>query len=61
MEPEVRSAIIFVGLLFVFLFGGSSLVVAGKDGFDFLTVISLGIAGMILLAVIAAIRNPPDK
>ena len=61
MEPEVRSAVIFVGLIFVFLFGGSSLVVAGKDGFDILTVISLGIAGMILLAVIAAIRNPPDE
>ncbi len=61
MEPEVRSAIIFVGLLFVFLFGGSALVVAGKDGFDFLTVVSLAIAGMILLAVLAAIRNPPDK
>jgi len=61
MEPEVRAAVIFVGLIFVFLFGGSALVVAGKDGFDILTVISLAIAGMILLAVIAAIREPPEK
>jgi hypothetical protein len=61
VEPDVRGAVIFVGLLFVFLFGGSALVVAGKDGFDFLTIISLAIAGMILLAVLAAIRNPPDK
>jgi len=60
VEPEVRGAVIFVGLIFVFLFGGSSLVVIGKDGLDILTVISLGIAAMILIAVIAAIRNPPD-
>jgi hypothetical protein len=61
MEPGVRAAVIFVGLLFVFLFGGSALVVAGRDGFDVLTVISLVIAALILLAVIAAIRQPPDR
>ena len=61
MEPGVRAAVIFVGLLFVLLFGGSALVVAGRDGFDILTLISLVIAGLILLAVIAAIREPPEK
>jgi hypothetical protein len=61
VEPEVRAAVIFVGLIFVFLFGGSALVVAGRDGFDILTVISLAIAVMILLAVIAAIRGPPER
>jgi hypothetical protein len=61
MEPGVRAAVIFVGLLFVFLFGGSALVVAGRDGFDILTLVSLVIAGLILLAVIAAIREPPEK
>jgi uncharacterized membrane protein YoaT (DUF817 family) len=59
--PESRAAVIFVGLIFVLLFGGSALAVAGKDGFDVLTVISLVIAGLILLAVIAAIREPPEK
>jgi hypothetical protein len=61
VEPESRAAVIFVGLIFVLLFGGSALAVAGKDGFDVLTVISLVIAGLILLAVIAAIREPPEK
>jgi hypothetical protein len=61
VEPGVRAAVIFVGLLFVLLFGGSALVVAGRDGFDILTLISLVIAGLILLAVIAAIREPPEK
>jgi hypothetical protein len=61
MDPITRSAIILVGILFVLLFGGSALVVAGRDGFDFLTIVSLVIAGMILLAVIAAIREPPRR
>ena len=61
MDPATRTAIIFVGILFVVLFGGSALVVAGQDGFDFLTIVSLVIAGMILLAVIAAMREPPRR
>lgn len=61
MDPATRAAIIFVGLLFVLLFGGSALVVAGRDGFDVLTAVSLLIAVMILLAVIAAIREPPQR
>jgi hypothetical protein len=60
MEPEVRSAIVLVGLLFVFLFAGSALVVIGKDGLDFLTVLSLAIAAMIFMGVLSVIRNPPD-
>ena len=61
MEPEVRSAIVLVGLLFVFLFAGSALVVIGKDGLDFLTLLSLGIAAMIFLGILAVIRNPPSE
>jgi hypothetical protein len=63
MEPEVRGAIVLVGLLFVFLFGGSALVVIGGDygtKVDVLAIVSLLIAGMILLGVLAVIRNPPD-
>ena len=60
MEPDVRGAIVLVGLLFVFLFGGSALAVMAKDGVDILTIASLVIAGMILLGVIAVIRNPPE-
>jgi hypothetical protein len=61
VEPEVRSAIVLVGLLFVFLFAGSALVVIGQDGIDFLTVLSLGIAAMILVGIVAVIRNPPSE
>jgi len=59
VEPEVRSAIVLVGLLFVFLFAGSALVVIGQDGLDVLTVISLLIAAMIFIGVMAVVRNPP--
>jgi hypothetical protein len=61
MEPEVRSAIVLVGLLFVFLFGGSALVVIGEDGIDVLTVISLLIAVMIFIGVMAVVREPPKR
>jgi uncharacterized membrane protein len=61
VEPEVRSAIVLVGLLFVFLFGGSAIVVIGQDGLDVLTVLSLLIAGMIFMGVLAVIRNPPKE
>ena len=61
MEPEVRSAIVLVGLLFVFLFAGSAVVVIGQDGLDFLTVLSLGIAAMIFFGIMAVIRNPPSE
>jgi hypothetical protein len=61
MDPATRSAIILVGILFVALFGGSALVVAGRDGFDVLTIASLLIAAMILIAVIAAMREPPRR
>lgn len=61
MEPDARSAIVFVGLLFVFLFGGSAIVVIGRDGLDILTVISLLIAGMILFGIMSVIRNPPKE
>jgi hypothetical protein len=60
VEPEVRGAIVLVGLLFVFLFGGSALAVIAKDGLDILTIVSLMIAGLILLGVMAVIRNPPE-
>jgi hypothetical protein len=60
VEPEVRGAIVLVGLLFVFLFGGSALAVIAKDGLDILTIVSLVIAGLILLGVMAVIRNPPE-
>ena len=61
MEPEVRGAIVLVGLLFVFLFGGSALVVIGgsySTKIDVLAIISLLIAGLILLGIIAVIRGP---
>jgi hypothetical protein len=61
VEPEIRSAIVLVGLLFVFLFGGSALVVIGEDGIDVLTVISLLIAVMIFIGVMAVVREPPKR
>ncbi|MDX6637354.1 MAG: hypothetical protein QOJ01_865 [Solirubrobacterales bacterium] len=59
MDLDSRGAIVLVGILFVFLFGGSALAVIGEDGIDVLTVVSLLIAALIMFGVIAVIRNPP--
>jgi hypothetical protein len=64
MDPDVRTALLVMGLLFVCAFGGMSLYVIGDSGFDtvgdlMLAVASLGVVAFVLLGLIGAIRNPP--
>ena len=65
MDPDLRTALLAVGLLFVAAFGGMTLYVIAKSGFDtygdlLLAVFSVGVVAMILIGLIGAIRNPPD-
>jgi hypothetical protein len=57
----VRSAILWVALVFCLLFGGATAAVAGQSGFDIFTLISFLIVLMLMLAVLGALRNPPGK
>jgi len=64
MDPDVRTALLVMGLLFVCAFGGMSLYVIGDSGFNtvgdlMLAVASLGVVAFVLLGLIGAIRNPP--
>jgi hypothetical protein len=59
-EPSVRNAFLLVALVFCLLFGGMTAAVAGQSGFDIFTLASLLIVVMIMLAVLGALRNPPD-
>ena len=59
MEPDLRIALLAVGLVFCTGFGAITLAAAAESGFSFLTVISLLIVGMIGAGLIGAIRNPP--
>jgi hypothetical protein len=56
----VRSAFLLVALAFCLLFGGMTAAVAAQSSFDIFTVASFAIVAMILLAVLGALRNPPD-
>jgi hypothetical protein len=66
MDPDVRTALLIGGLLFVAAFGGMTLYVVAKSGFDtygdlLLALFSLGVVVMVLLGLIGAIRNPPKR
>jgi hypothetical protein len=56
----MRSAFLLVALAFCLVFGGMTAAVAAQSGFDLFTVVSFGIVIMIGLAVLGALRNPPD-
>jgi hypothetical protein len=57
----VRSALLWVALAFCLVFGGLTASVAADSGFDIFTIVSFGIVIMIMLAVLGAIKNPPDR
>jgi hypothetical protein len=64
MDPDVRTALLAMGLVFVCAFGGMSLYVIAESGFDtigdlMLALASFGVVLMVLLGLIGAMRNPP--
>jgi hypothetical protein len=64
VDPDVRTALLVVGLLFIAAFGGMSLYVIGDSGLDtvgdlMLALASIGVVVFVLLGLIGAIRNPP--
>jgi hypothetical protein len=61
VDPNVRSAILFAGLLFVLLFAGMTLVVLAEDGLTILVVFSILIIGLLGVAIWGAINGPDDR
>ena len=61
MDPNVRSALLVVGLIFVFLFGGMTLVVLAEDGLTILVAFSLLIVALLGVALWGAINGPDDR
>jgi hypothetical protein len=64
VDPDLRTALLVLGLIFVFAFGAMTLYVIGDTGFDtvgdlILALASAGVVLMVLLGLIGAIRNPP--
>jgi hypothetical protein len=56
----MRNAFLLVGLAFCLVFGGMTAAVAAQSGFDIFVVVSFAIVIMIGIAVLGALRNPPD-
>jgi hypothetical protein len=61
VDPNVRSALLVAGLVFVFLFGGMTLVVLAQDGLSVLIVFSVLIVGLLGIALWGAINGPDDR
>jgi hypothetical protein len=60
MDPNVRTGLLAMGLVFCVVFFFLTLAVVAESSFDILTVISLLIVAMIVLGLVGAIRNPPE-
>ncbi len=61
MDPDLRTALLAIAIVFCGAFAAMSLTVAADSGFDIFTVISLLIVGLIGTGLVGAIRNPPDE
>jgi membrane protein DedA with SNARE-associated domain len=55
----MRSAFLWVALIFCLGFGGMTVAVVAQSGLDILTLTSFLIVVMLMLAVVGALRNPP--
>ena len=70
MDPDLRNALLLLGLLFCGFFAVVTIYVIVDTGLHFRTYgdigavglygVSLGIVGMIAAGLIGALRNPPD-
>ena len=70
MDPDLRNALLVLGLVFCGFFAAITISVIVDTGLRFRTygdigavglyVVSLGIVGMIAAGLIGALRNPPD-
>ena len=59
MDPDLRTALLVGGLIFVGLFAAMTVAVAVQYGVDVLTVAAIVIVLLLVLPLIGALRNPP--
>jgi len=59
MDPDLRTALLVGGLIFVGLFAAMTIAVAVQFGADVLTVAAGVIVLILALPLIGALRNPP--
>ena len=59
MDPDLRTALLVGGLIFVGLFAAMTIAVAVQYGFDVLTVAAIVIVLVLALPLLGALRHPP--
>ena len=59
MDPDLRTALLVGGLIFVGLFAAMTIAVAVQYGVDVLTVAAIVIVIMLALPLLGALRHPP--
>lgn len=59
MDPDLRTALLVGGLIFVGLFAAMTIAVAVQYGVDVLTVAAIVIVVLLALPLLGALRNPP--
>ena len=60
MEPNVRTTLLAGGIVFCVVFAAMTAAVAIDYGVDVFTFAAAAVLGMLMLALIGALRNPPD-
>jgi hypothetical protein len=60
VEPEVRTALLAVGVVFCIFLGGLTLGAIIESGFSFLAAISIAIVALLGIGLAGAILNPPE-
>lgn len=65
MDNQVRGIILGLGVAFVVIFGGMTVVALATAALNFASIFAFGLAflviGIVLFGLIGAIRNPPDE
>jgi hypothetical protein len=59
--PGLRTALLVGGLVFVALFAAMTLAVALEHGISILVVVAVAVIAMLGLALVGALREPPDR
>jgi hypothetical protein len=61
MDPDVRAALVLVGLLFCALFGLMTITVVAQHGIDVLSIAAFAIVAMVMIGLLGALRGPPRR
>jgi hypothetical protein len=60
VDSEIRTALIWGGLIFCGVFAAMTVVVAVEYGFDIFTVAAIAILALLVPPLIGSLREPPE-